>query len=188
MLKQEFRKLISGIEALEHALIMGSSFQLPIQLPKYVSEYNRLLEEAQRRYPNDSFIQTNTPVRYNYQPLFNDSAQVAKIIKTNCRSIIESLSSMTNSQPQHSSQPQINITIGSLQGNFSFDNLVSTIQNSNIGNSTEVIQHITEFRQELNNPEPDRKKLRDIIDSVQNVGEGVVSALLVEVGKKVLGL
>ncbi len=177
MVKQELRKLISDIDSID-------PYMVGFQLSDCVLEYNRLLENVQNLYPNNNFIQTKIPIKYS--PLSDNSEQVAKIIKSNCKSIIENLSSTTNSQQ---SQPQnITITIGSLNGNFSMDNLISTIQNSNIGNSTEIVQHINEFRQELNKTNPDKKRLRNILDSVKNVGEGVVSALLAEVGKKILGI
>ncbi len=174
MVEHEFRKLISDIQSLDP--LMGG-----FQLSDYVVDYNRLLERVQSLHPNNSFISRMTPIRYNY--LFDDFNYVAKKITSNCRAILENLSLKTISQPQ-----QINISIGSLQGNFSLENLISTIQNSNIGNSTEVIQYINEFKQELNKTKPDKNKLRTIIERVKNFGEGVVSALLVEVGKKFLGL
>jgi hypothetical protein len=172
-MKGELRQLIADLDKAE------SNMFGDFQLPNYVKKYNKILEQLQVNNPTNSLIQTKIPLSYNS---FLGGCTI-KDIRSNALSILGSLCQ----EPKTSTQ-SINITIGSLHGNFSVDNLISTIQNSNIGNSTEIVCSLKEFRQELDKEKPDTDKLKRIINKVESLGDGVISALLIEAGKRFLGI
>ena len=114
---------------------------------------------------------------------FEGPVYVRKEIVHNLKLFLENL----NDEPKNSSN-SIQITIGAIHGNLSFENIIQTVQQTNIKNKTEVINHIQEFRNELQKTNPDKSKLKRIIEKLEDVGVGVVSGLLVEAGKRFLGL
>jgi len=180
MIKREFRKLISDIKDSEDSGLAA------FRMGSIVTRYNQSLEKVQELHPNNSFIQTKIPLKFN--PLFNDWDEVAREIKLTSNYIIKSLSTPEKQQPQ-----QVNyISIGYLQGQFSFKNIISEINNSNIGNRTEVISYVNEFKKELNKPSPDKNKLKRILGNLggfrNDVVKDVIKGLLVEFAKRFIHL
>lgn len=174
MILDEFRILIADCENLDD--IMGLT-----QMPSLVSRYNKLLKEVQGLHPRNTFIQTKTPINYN--PIFGDMHRTANDIKLNSKSIIESITSLQIQQaPQHI------INIGEVHGDFSFESIINYVERTNITSKTEIINNINEFKQELNKNEPDKNKLKKIMEKVSGAGEKIVVGLLVEFAKKALGL
>lgn len=172
-MKQEIRQLLADINE-SYDNIIGSSM-----IPDLVDDYNSLLERLQEKYPSNSIISKRLPI--NYQPFgFQDPR---KEIVHNLKLFLENL----NGEPKTSSN-NIQITIGAIHGNLTFDNIIQTIQHTNITNKIEVINYVKEFRNELQKTNPDKSKLKNIIGRLEDVGVGVVTGLLVEAGKRFLGL
>lgn len=171
-MKQELRTLISELEHLD-------PFTAGMHLPRLVDHYNEILRDLQELYPTNSYICNKTPFMYNMW-----DQGVASKLTTNCRNLLQNLNEMDSQKPSQN----IVINIDSLQGNFSFENLISTIQNSNIGNQTEIINNIQEFRNELYKANPNKNKLKSILSRLESIGQGVIAGLLIEAGKYFLGL
>lgn len=172
-IEQELRNLIAEIEN-------SDPYLRELTLPQMVARYNQILGEAQQSYRDNSEIFNTIPMKYN---MFDgEEDKVARDLKNDCKTLLQNLNLKKTVQ-----QPNIVVNIGSLHGNFSFDNIITTIQNSNIGNQTQIISYVNAFREELSKATPDKSKLRNILQKLEGLGEDVIVGLLVEAGKRFLG-
>jgi hypothetical protein len=148
--------------------------------------YNRILDSCKEEFPDNDFIASQKKFRIEGFSLVSSSEilEAAECLLNELRKITKK----PKDTPSASSQSNIVFNIHSSGSNMSFSNLVSQVQHSNNVNKSEIVQIIQEYKNELSKPNPDKNKLKSMLESLKNVGEDVVAGLLVETAKKLLGL
>lgn len=170
--REEIRNILSRLES--YGIIDEED-------PQMVDAYNTMLRNLQRVCPDNHSIQRKLQIT---QLRLSTDPSITNEVHGNCSHFLELLSA-PSTNPQGNTN---NITINQLQGNFSFENIISQVQQTNTTHQTVIINKINELKDELNKPVPDKDKLKNILKSIPEVGNGVTTGLLVEVAKKLLGL